>query len=60
MKIETERLIIRDLQVEDAKAFGEMAADGSLNDCGLDSDCGSWIDEWVIEARNLPIEITLI
>ncbi len=28
-----------------------MAADGSLNDCGFDRDCGNWITKWTDEAR---------
>ncbi len=28
-----------------------MAADGSLNDCGFDKDCGNWITKWIDEAR---------
>lgn len=55
MLIETQRLIIRDLQTEDGISFAEMAADGSLNDCGLDKDCHRWMTEWVAEAKKLAI-----
>lgn len=55
MLIETKRLIIRDLQTEDEIPFAEMAADGSLNDIGFDEDCGSWMAEWVSEAKELTL-----
>lgn len=51
--IETERLIIRDLQAEDESAYIEMASDGSLNDCGFDKDCSIWMRNWIIEAKQL-------
>ncbi len=35
MRIETQRLIIRDVKTEDAVSFVEMVADGSLNDSAL-------------------------
>lgn len=35
--------------------FAEMAADGSLNDIGFDEDCGSWMAEWVSEAKELTL-----
>lgn len=35
MLLETERLIIRDLQTKDASDFVEMASDRSLNDIGF-------------------------
>lgn len=53
VKIETERLRIRDVAAEDGTSFVEMAADGSLNDCGFDKDCGSWIAEWIVGAKDL-------
>ena len=43
MQIETQRLLIRDIETEDAIPFAIMAADGTLNDCGFDKDCGRWI-----------------
>lgn len=52
MRIETERLFIRDVETEDKIPFVIMAADGSLNDCGFDKDCSSWMTEWLIEAKN--------
>ncbi len=51
--IETRRLIIRDIQTEDAAPFAEMAADGSLAELGLGKDCRSWIAGWIAEAREL-------
>lgn len=50
---ETERLIIRELEEADAKYFAEMAADGSLKDVSFDADCGKWIDEWIVDAKEL-------
>lgn len=55
MLIETQRLVIRDLKSEDTAVFAEMAADGSLSDCGFDRDCGSWIAKWAEEAKNFAI-----
>ena len=55
MRIETQRLLIRDVRTEDAIAFVQMAADGSLNDCGLDHNCSRWITEWVTEAKSFAV-----
>lgn len=55
MLIETQRLVIRDLKTEDEVPFAEMAADGSLNDIGFDEDCGSWMAEWVSEAKEFTL-----
>ena len=55
MYIETQRLIIRDLKTEDEIPFVEMAADGSLNDCGFDKDCGKWLRKWVVEAKEFAL-----
>ena len=55
MLIETQRLTIRDLKTEDGILFGEMAADGSLNDCGFDMDCSRWMTEWVAEAKKFAV-----
>ena len=55
MQIETQRLVIRDLETEDAVSFVEMAADGSLNDIGFDKNCGSWITEWTAEAKDFAV-----
>lgn len=51
MEIETQRLLIRDVETGDGIPFVEMAADGSLNDCGFDKDCGNWITKWIDEAK---------
>lgn len=53
MYIETERLIIRNIEYTDEAHFIRMASDGSLNDVGFDSDCGSWMKGWITEAREL-------
>lgn len=55
MIIETQRLTIRDLKTEDGRSFIEMAADGSLNDCGFDRDCGRWMAEWMAEAKEFAM-----
>ncbi len=47
MQIETQRLLIRDVKAEDELPFVEMAADGSLNDCGFDKNCGRWLKKWI-------------
>lgn len=52
MFLETQRLIIRDLETGDAIPFAEMAVDGSLNDIGFGQDCGNWIAEWISEAKD--------
>lgn len=51
MEMETQRLLIRDVKTEDKIPFVKMAADGSLNDCGFDRDCGNWITEWIDEVK---------
>lgn len=53
MKIETERLIIRSIQLGDEKALAKMAADGSFLELGFDEDCTQWIDEWIDQAISL-------
>ena len=53
MIIETERLIIRELESTDEKPFIEMALDGSLKDIGFDIDCKKWLKEWIVEAKEL-------
>lgn len=55
MQIETKRLLIRDVKTSDAVPFAIMAADGTLNDCGFDSDCGNWITEWITEAKDFAL-----
>lgn len=52
MKIVTQRLLIRDVKAEDGTDFVQMAADGSLNDCGFDKSCGRWINGWIAEAKS--------
>lgn len=51
MLIETERLIIRDLQSEDGEIFAAMAKDGSLKAIGFDESCNDWITKWISEAK---------
>lgn len=53
MKIETARLLIRDLEKEDERPFVAMASDGSLNDIGFDRDCSGWMANWIKEAREI-------
>lgn len=43
MLLETERLIIRNVEPDDGKSFAQMALDGSLNDIGFTKDCGEWM-----------------
>ena len=53
MIIETERLLIRVLNPDDATPFIEMASDGSLNDVGFTTDCKRWMTDWIKEAKKL-------
>ena len=53
MRIETERLFIRDVEKDDEIPFIEMAQDGSLCDCGFDKDCNKWMAGWIAEAKAL-------
>lgn len=53
MKIETERLIIRSIELGDEMVFAEMAKDGSLHDIGFDENCSEWIAGWIEEAISL-------
>lgn len=55
MRIETQRLFIRDIKTDDEIPFVKMAADGSLNDCGFDRNCSSWIKEWITEAKDFIV-----
>lgn len=55
MQMETQRLLIRDVKTEDEIPFVKMAADGSLNDCGFDRDCGSWMTRWIVEAKDFAL-----
>lgn len=46
MRIETNNLIIRELEASDEKYFVKMALDGSLEkDIGFDANCSKWISE---------------
>lgn len=54
-KIETQRLLIRDVETDDEIPFVKMAADGSLNDCGVDKNCSSWMSEWIDEAKAFAV-----
>lgn len=57
MRIETERLIIRSLTLEDEQAFIEMASDGSLDEIYGDcSECDKWMGQWVRDSMRLEIE----
>lgn len=53
MRIETERLIIRSIELGDEMVFAEMAKDGSLHDIGFDEKCSEWIAGWIEEAIRL-------
>ena len=53
MTLETERVIIRELEASDGKCFAEMALDGSLKDTGFDANCNEWISKWIVEAQKL-------
>ena len=55
IQIETQRLLIRDIETEDAIPFAIMAADGTLNDCGFDKDCGRWIAKWITEVKEFTL-----
>ena len=50
MYIETDRLIVRNMEQEDDKAYIEMASDGSLDEdifCGCGSNYHEWMPGWV-------------
>ena len=55
MLIETQRLIIRDINKVDEIPFVEMASDGSLNDVGFDKGCNKWMENWITEAKAFSI-----
>ncbi len=55
MLIKTNRLAIRDVKTEDGVFFIDMAADGSLTDCGFDKACNEWMEKWIDEAKELAI-----
>ena len=50
MYIETERLIIRSIELGDEKIFAEMAKDGSLTEIGFDESFSDWAGGWINEA----------
>ena len=59
MCIETERLIIRSTEQSDAKAYIDMASDGSLDEdifCGCSRDYEEWIPGWIQENIGLDKE----
>lgn len=59
MYIETERLIIRSTEPSDAKAYIDMASDGSLDEdifCGCSRDYAEWIPGWIQENIELDKE----
>lgn len=57
MRIETERLVIRSLKLEDEQAFIAMTSDGSLTEIFGDcSDCDKWMGNWIKEAIQLDAE----
>ncbi len=56
MILNTNRLLIRVLKSEDELPFIKMSSDGSLNDIGFDSNCGTWMANWIIEAKKLTDE----
>ena len=53
MYIETERIIIRSIQLGDEKAYAEMAKDGSLKEIGFDEHFCDWAGDWINEAMDL-------
>ena len=57
MIVETERLKIRSIELEDEQTYIEMASDGSLQDIFGDcTDCREWMNSWIQEARALDRE----
>lgn len=57
MRIETERLIIRSLAMEDEQAFIDMASDGSLTEIFGDcSHCDTWMGDWIRESMQLEVQ----
>ena len=54
MQTETRRLLIRDIETDDAIPFAAMAADGTLNDCGFGKDCCNWIDAPIMKTSGKP------
>lgn len=57
MYIETERLVIRSLELTDEKVYVEMASDGTLNEIFGDCrECDKWMKDWLAEAISLDKE----
>lgn len=56
MHIKTERLIIRDIKIEDEVSFVKMAEDGTLNDIGFDKNCSEWMSKWMEETQELVLK----
>ena len=53
MYLETDRTIIRSIQLGDEKAYVEMAKDGSLAEIGFDESFSDWAENWINEAVEL-------
>ena len=52
--LETDRLIIRELEESDEKAFIDMVSDGSIASIFQGwENCSEWMAEWIREARGL-------
>ena len=54
MYIETDRLIIRDMQVSDEPAYVDMASDGSLDEdifAGCSTKYHEWMCGWIAETK---------
>ena len=57
MIIETQRLIIRELSIDDTDEYVTMASDGSLSDIFGDcSDCSDWMSQWINDSTILYME----
>ena len=57
MNLETQRLLVRSIQLSDEKPFIEMASDGSLTEIFGDcSECGKWMGDFIKEAMKLELE----
>lgn len=57
MYLETQRLLLRSIQLSDEKPFIEMASDGSLTEIfGNCSECDKWMMDFIKEAMRLDLE----
>lgn len=57
MIVETERLKIRSIELQDEQGYIEMASDGSLQEVFGDcTDCREWMNSWIQEAQALDQE----